>query len=61
MGGYLIIGKNQTVCKNVTEKVFVISFLTNETNPWALVVVSMSNDWSHSCTQVVTLKEGEII
>ncbi|EDP72135.1 HlyB/MsbA family ABC transporter [Flavobacteriales bacterium ALC-1] len=39
----------------------IISFLTNETNPWALVVVSMSNDWSHSCTQVVTLKKGEII
>jgi ABC-type bacteriocin/lantibiotic exporter with double-glycine peptidase domain len=39
----------------------IISFLTNDANPWALVVVSMSNDWSHSCTQVVTLKKGEII
>ena len=39
----------------------IISFITNDANPWALVVVSMSNDWSHSCTQVVTLKKGEII
>ena len=39
----------------------IISFITNDSNPWALVVVSMSNDWSQSCTQVVTLKKGEII
>ena len=40
----------------------IISFLTNTKNPWALVVVSMSNnDWSKSCTQVLTLKNGEII
>ncbi len=39
----------------------IISFLTKDTSPWALVVVSMSNDWSQSCTQVVTLKKGEII
>ncbi|WP_178987571.1 peptidase domain-containing ABC transporter [Winogradskyella schleiferi] len=39
----------------------IISFLTSDDNPWALVVVSMSNDWSQSCTQVVTLKKGEII
>ncbi len=39
----------------------LIAFLTDEANPWALVVVSMSNDWSQSCTQVITLKKGEII
>lgn len=39
----------------------IISFLTDVSNSWALVVVSMSNDWSQSCTQVVTLKKGEII
>ncbi|MGB0982124.1 MAG: peptidase domain-containing ABC transporter [Winogradskyella sp.] len=40
----------------------IISFLTNTNNPWALVVVSMSNnDWSKNCTQVITLKNGEII
>ena len=39
----------------------IIKFLTDESNPWALVVVSRNNDWSASCTQVVTLKKGEII
>ncbi|BAO74800.1 peptidase domain-containing ABC transporter [Winogradskyella sp. PG-2] len=40
----------------------IIKFLTDETNPWALVVVSISNnDWSQNCTQVITLKKGEII
>ena len=39
----------------------IISFLTDESNPWALVVVSISNDWSKNCTQVITLKKGEII
>ena len=39
----------------------LITFLTDDANPWALIVVSMSNDWSQSCTQVITLKKGEII
>ena len=39
----------------------IISFLADVSNPWALVVVSISNDWSKSCTQVITLKKGEII
>lgn len=45
----------------ITEVDKIISFLTDTSNPWALVVVSMSNDWSQSCTQVITLKKGEII
>ena len=39
----------------------ITNFLTDKTNPWALVVVSRNNDWSASCTQVITLKKGEII
>ena len=39
----------------------IINFLTDEANPWALVVVSRNNDWSARCTQLVTLKKGEII
>lgn len=39
----------------------IISFLTDASNPWALVVVSISNDWSQNCTQVITLKNGKII
>lgn len=44
---------------NDTQK--IIKFLTDKSNPWALIVVSKTNDWSQSCTQVLTLKKGEII
>ena len=39
----------------------IIYFLTDDTNPWALVVVSKTNNWTQNCTQVITLKRGEII
>ena len=39
----------------------IINFLTDASNPWALVVVSINNDWSTHCTQVITLNKGEII
>ncbi|REG85197.1 peptidase domain-containing ABC transporter [Winogradskyella sediminis] len=39
----------------------IISFLTDNSSPWALVVVSKTNNWIQNCTQVITLKNGEII
>ncbi|WP_179345414.1 peptidase domain-containing ABC transporter [Winogradskyella ursingii] len=39
----------------------IISFLTDDSNPWALIVVSATNDWSLSCKEVITLKNGELI
>ncbi|NNE32142.1 MAG: ATP-binding cassette domain-containing protein, partial [Winogradskyella sp.] len=39
----------------------IIEFLTDSSNPWALIVASKTNDWSQSCTQEITLKKGEII
>ena len=39
----------------------IIKFLLDKSNPWALVVVSKGNDWSSGCTEIITLKEGEII
>lgn len=39
----------------------ITKFLTDEANPWTLIVVSANNDWSSNCTQVITLNEGEII
>mgnify|MGYP005666417661 FL=1 len=38
----------------------IIRFLLDKSNPWALVVVSKNNDWSQGCTEVITLKNGEI-
>lgn len=39
----------------------IIDFLTDASNPWALIVVSTNNKWASNCTQVITLKEGKII
>ncbi|MDH7914551.1 ATP-binding cassette domain-containing protein [Winogradskyella sp. SYSU M77433] len=39
----------------------IIKFLLDKSNPWALVVVSKSNDWSSGCSEIITLKDGEII
>jgi ABC-type bacteriocin/lantibiotic exporter with double-glycine peptidase domain len=39
----------------------IINFLTDALNPWALIVVSTNNAWAKLCTQVITLKNGEII
>ncbi|MEP5253614.1 MULTISPECIES: peptidase domain-containing ABC transporter [Winogradskyella] len=39
----------------------IVKFLTDPTNPWALVVVSKSDQWKTHCTQIVTLKKGQII
>ncbi|MTE27983.1 peptidase domain-containing ABC transporter [Winogradskyella ouciana] len=39
----------------------IIDFLTNDANPWTLIVVSTNNDWSNNCTQAITLNKGEII
>lgn len=39
----------------------IIDFLTDSKNPWALIVVSINDNWAKQCTQVITLKKGQII
>ena len=39
----------------------IISRLTDGKNPWSLVVVSFNPDWAEKCTQVITLKGGQLI
>ncbi|WP_430467548.1 peptidase domain-containing ABC transporter [Winogradskyella ouciana] len=39
----------------------IIDFLTDDANPWTLIVVSTNNDWSSNCTKAITLNKGEII
>ncbi|MBU2928768.1 peptidase domain-containing ABC transporter [Winogradskyella psychrotolerans] len=39
----------------------IMTFLTDDKHPWALVVVSKTNNWTQNCTQVITLKRGELI
>lgn len=39
----------------------IIEFLTEASNPWALIVVSTNDAWAKCCTQVITLHNGKII
>lgn len=38
----------------------IIDFITDPSNPWALVVVSSNTRWQNNCEQVVQLEKGKI-
>ena len=38
----------------------IIDFLTDPSNPWALVVVSSNTQWVNSCDEIITLENGTI-
>lgn len=44
-----------------TEARRIIKALTATENPWALIVASFNKDWTSECTDVITLKNGEIV
>jgi ABC-type bacteriocin/lantibiotic exporter with double-glycine peptidase domain len=44
-----------------TEARRIIKALTETENPWALIVASFNKDWTSECTDVITLKNGEIV
>lgn len=39
----------------------IMEFLTDESNPWSLVVVSYNLDWKVKCTKVINLERGKIV
>lgn len=45
---------------NVDESNKIIDFLTDESNPWALIVVSSNERWKTNCGELITLDKGEI-
>ncbi|WP_046755182.1 peptidase domain-containing ABC transporter [Kordia jejudonensis] len=45
---------------NVDESNEIIDFLTDSSNPWALIVVSSNERWKTSCGGLLTLDKGEI-
>jgi ABC-type bacteriocin/lantibiotic exporter with double-glycine peptidase domain len=45
---------------NLEETVKIISYLTDPTKPWALIVVSSKKSWRTKCNQIITLEKGEI-
>ena len=38
----------------------IIDFLTDPSNPWALIVVSSNPRWTMSCNEIITLEQGTI-
>lgn len=46
---------------NKQETNTIIDFLTDESNPWALIVVSNNQYWSSKCNEVLTVNNGTII
>ncbi len=45
---------------NVEETNSIIDFITLESHPWTLIVVSNNERWKNKCTQQITLENGEI-
>ena len=45
---------------NEVETNKIIDFLTDASNPWALVVVSSNPRWVNSCDEIITLEKGTI-
>ncbi len=39
----------------------IMSFLTDKSNPWALIVVSHNADWKSRCGRIITMKNGKIV
>lgn len=39
----------------------IIEYITAVEHPWAIVVVSYNSDWVNNCSEIITLKQGEII
>ena len=46
---------------NKQETNTIIDFLTDNSNPWALIVVSNNEYWSSKCNEVLTVNNGTII
>lgn len=57
----LLILKDPLDHFNPVEAERIIDFLTDRSNPWALVVVSQNPRWIKKCTRIITMKEGQII
>lgn len=45
---------------NPLETNSIINYLTHEDRPWALIVVSGSDNWKTKCTKVIELDKGQI-
>ncbi|MBT8281146.1 MAG: ATP-binding cassette domain-containing protein [Muriicola sp.] len=57
----LLILKDPLDHFNPEEADRIINFLTDRSNPWALLVVSQNPRWMKKCTRIITMQNGKII
>jgi ABC-type bacteriocin/lantibiotic exporter with double-glycine peptidase domain len=57
----LLILKDPLDHFNPVEAERIMDFLSDRSNPWALVVVSQNPRWIKRCTRIITMKDGKII
>lgn len=39
----------------------IMDFLSDKSNPWTLIVVSLNKRWQEKCSNIITIKQGKII
>lgn len=57
----LLILKDPLDQLNESEAIKIMDFLTDKSNPWALVVVSQDPNWLSRCERRIVIEEGKIV
>ncbi|NAS29531.1 ATP-binding cassette domain-containing protein [Flavobacteriaceae bacterium R38] len=57
----LLLLKNPLDQFEESETTRIIDFLTDPSNPWALIVISNNKRWKKGCSRVITIENGQII
>jgi len=57
----LLLLKNPLDQFEEEETIKIINFLTDTSNPWALIVISDNEKWKRGCSRIITMENGQII
>ena len=57
----LLVLKDPLVQFDLDEATEIMDFLTDRSNPWALIVVSQNDAWKGGCTRIITMQDGKIV
>ena len=57
----LLLLKDPLIQFDEVEAVKIIKFLTDDKNPWSLIVVSQDPKWLNRFQNIITLEDGKIV
>lgn len=57
----LLILKDPLDQFDLDESKEIMEFLTDRSNPWALIVVSQNDAWKKGCTRIISMEDGKIV